>query len=150
MNKIISHRGNISGPEPWYENKPSFIEEARSKGFDVEIDVWFVEGEWFLGHDEPEYITSESFLNREGLWCHAKNIESFNRLLNIGAACFWHEDDKYTLTSNGFIWTYPGMILTKKSICVMPEKYSACSQDLTSCFGICTDYPEKYKKGLAL
>jgi hypothetical protein len=32
----------------------------------------------------------------------------------------------------------------------MPEKYSACSQDLTFCFGICTDYPEKYKKGLAL
>ena len=146
MKKIISHRGNINGREAYKENRPDFIEQAYSKGFDVEIDVWFVGGEWFLGHDEPEYPISESFLKRDGYWCHAKNIEAFEELLNIDATCFWHESDRHTLTSNGFIWTYPGMPLTTRSICVMPENYSACSQDLTFCAGICTDYPIRYKE----
>jgi len=35
----ISHRGNLSGSQPEFENKPAYIVEALNKGFDVEIDV---------------------------------------------------------------------------------------------------------------
>ena len=38
---FISHRGNINGPEPKNENKIEYINEAMSKNFDVEIDLWF-------------------------------------------------------------------------------------------------------------
>ena len=38
---LISHRGNLEGPKAEYENSISYIENAISKGFEVEVDVWF-------------------------------------------------------------------------------------------------------------
>ena len=57
---LISHRGNIDGVKPTKENSPEYILEAISLGYDVEIDVWKVDGKWFLGHDEPEYAIQEA------------------------------------------------------------------------------------------
>ena len=51
MTKIISHRGNLIGVKPECENNPTYIDQAIAEGFDVEIDVWFIDGEFFLGHD---------------------------------------------------------------------------------------------------
>jgi hypothetical protein len=42
--------------------------------------------------------------------------------LNSLIHCFWHSGDDVVLTSRGYLWTYPGKELTKKSICVVPEK----------------------------
>ena len=53
--KIISHRGNLYGREVDNENKPEFIMEALRK-FEVEVDVWFVNDSWFLGHDKPQFL----------------------------------------------------------------------------------------------
>ena len=39
--KFISHRGNLYGPNPKLENKPTYIIEALKMGFDVEVDVFF-------------------------------------------------------------------------------------------------------------
>ena len=36
--KIISHRGNIKGPQPDKENRPSYIDCAIGNGYQVEID----------------------------------------------------------------------------------------------------------------
>ena len=36
---FISHRGNLSGPQPENENKVSYIQAAIDKGFSVEVDV---------------------------------------------------------------------------------------------------------------
>ena len=72
---LISHRGNTSGPRPQEENNPEYIKKALEK-YDVEVDVWYVDEEWFLGHDEPLYRIELEFLKQKGLWCHAKNIES--------------------------------------------------------------------------
>jgi glycerophosphoryl diester phosphodiesterase len=44
---LISHRGNISGPQPKLENTVAYIEQAINQGFDVEIDVWFQDGKFF-------------------------------------------------------------------------------------------------------
>jgi hypothetical protein len=136
---LISHRGNIDGIHPTRENSTEYILEAMSMGYDVEIDVWKVGGKWFLGHDEPEYAIRESFLHKEGLWCHAKNVDALEALLPLGINCFWHQKDYYTLTSNGFIWTYPGLPLVRGSICVMPERYSSGTHDFSTCSGICSD-----------
>ena len=48
---IISHRGNLDGRKPGRENKPDYIQEALDAGYDVEIDVWMINNELFLGHD---------------------------------------------------------------------------------------------------
>jgi hypothetical protein len=42
--KIISHRGNLTNPDPDLENRPDRIEEVISKGFDCEIDVRMEKG----------------------------------------------------------------------------------------------------------
>ena len=46
--KFISHRGNIDGPNPEWENDPSRIEDVLNKGYDVEIDVWKIGAKLFL------------------------------------------------------------------------------------------------------
>lgn len=138
---LISHRGNITGPNPDQENKPQYISATLEQGYDVEIDVWWHDKGFYLGHDAPEYDAKYELLMNPKVWCHAKNIKAFYELLKIRAVCFFHETDQVTLTSNGFIWTYPGMELTPNSICVMPE--NAEYKDI-NCSGICSDFIKKY------
>lgn len=149
---LIAHRGNINGPNPKQENNPSYIDEALNAKFDVEIDIWYDKG-WWLGHDEPKYKTSNDYIISEGsrLWIHCKNLEALYRLSNdkFGerySFCnyFWHENDRFTLTSHGYIWTYPKQLLSRRSVCVLPEL--GYEGNFKKCYGICSDYIEKYKK----
>jgi len=50
--KFISHRGNLAGPMPEFENRPDYIDNALDLGFDVEVDLWSYDNKFFLGHDE--------------------------------------------------------------------------------------------------
>ena len=138
---LISHRGNIDGRNPIYENSDKYCQTAIDKGFNVEIDVWYTDT-WWTGHDRPGYRVSVDFLKKKEVWCHAKNIEALNRLLDLGAHCFFHQNDNVTLTSKGYLWTNPTHQLTEKSICVLPELQSISIDD---CAGICSDYVERYK-----
>jgi hypothetical protein len=143
--KLISHRGNIDGPNLNYENNPLYIIDALTSGYDVEVDVWFVDDDFFLGHDKPTYKIEESFLEKDGLWCHSKNIESLEKmLLNKNIHCFWHQEDRFTLTSKNFIWTFPNNILTKNSICVLPEKSNHSYDEIKICHGVCSDFIKNY------
>ena len=82
------------------------------------------------------------FLKNSRFWCHAKNINALSELERINCHYFWHQEDDFTLTSKGIIWTYPGKYLTNKSICVLPEKTNVKEFD---CLGICSDLIENYK-----
>jgi hypothetical protein len=55
--------------------------------------------------------------------------------------CFFHNNDDYTLTSEGFIWAYPGKMGEKKTIAVMP----ADNFDISNYEGVCSDNIEKYR-----
>lgn len=143
---LISHRGNTNGRVPELENKPDYIDKALQSGYDVEIDIWLIDGQIFLGHDKPQYrITLEWLYERKSeLWIHCKNIESiefFNSLLGT-YNYFWHQEDIVTLTSKNFIWAYPGKQPIKNSISVLPELNN---DDVSKTLGICSDYIEKYK-----
>ena len=145
---LISHRGNLKGPHP-DENHPDYILRALVAGFNVEIDVWFINGKFKLGHDEPTYdFPFELFENHfSKLWLHCKNVEAMvalnefpnENLLNY----FFHQEDDITLTSKGYIWAYPGKQPIKNSIAVMPELNK---DDLTQAIGICSDYIKDYKE----
>jgi hypothetical protein len=144
INKIlISHRGNLDGPNPNLENSPGYLEDALQLGFDVEIDVWFKEDLWFLGHDSPEYPTTFEFLsvNKDRLWIHAKNIQAAEKLSTTKLNWFWHENDVMTLTSWGFIWAYPGKQPIRNSIAVLPETHG---DPLENTLGICSDFISYY------
>ena len=139
---FISHRGNISGIRSNDENNPNYINVALKLGYEVEVDVRFENGKFFLGHDFSQYPVDSEFLLNNKIWCHAKTKDALEALDKIKAHYFWHQEDDYTITSNGFIWTYPGKKLFDKSICVLPEK---CDYKKFDCMGICSDFIEKYR-----
>lgn len=145
----IAHRGNINGPNPELENSPQYIDDAIAQGFHVEVDVWLNNGEFFLGHDEPQYKISLQFIlkRHKVLWIHCKNLESLDILLNYKSLnLFVHDKDIATLTSHNYVWTYPGCkYYPKNSICVMPEWESldlVSSRDVEAkgYIGVCSDY----------
>jgi hypothetical protein len=103
---LISHRGNIKGIEQSQENNPLHIMRALDRGFNVEIDVWYIDSKLYLGHDEPKFLITEHFLRSDKLWCHAKNLEALNFLLKKGVHCFWHQGDDCSVTSKGFVWMH--------------------------------------------
>lgn len=140
----IAHRGNINGKILERENSPDYILEAISKGYDVEIDVWLIKDELYLGHDNPKYIINPSFIENKRLWCHAKNIQALNYCLKNKKKIhsFWHQNDDYTITSNGFLWTYPGKLLVPSSIAVLPELIP--NYNTKNVLGICSDFIVKY------
>lgn len=141
--KLISHRGNINGPILKKENSPDYIKAALSAGFDVEIDVSFNNG-WYLGHDKTDYRIDMDFLSQSGLWIHCKNIAALAILNSYkDLNYFWHQEDDYTLTSKGYIWTYPGKkaIANSKAIIVKPE---INKQNITKFSGVCSDYIANY------
>ena len=141
---FISHRGNINSKIEERENSPQYIQEALGLGLDVEVDVWCVGDELYLGHDEPKYKVDVEFLQNEKLWCHAKNSEALLRMLNHNIHCFWHQNDKMTLTSKKYIWANPDKEYPTFSIAVLPENNA--NSDVTNCLGICSDYISKYKE----
>jgi len=145
--KIISHRGNLNGRKANEENHPEYLRNALKAGFNVEVDVWFVEGKLLLGHDKPLYEINERFLTDERMWCHVKNLSALERLLlNKKINCFWHENDNYALTSKGQIWTHKNNKINKNCIIMS----NSVSINKLECFGICTDFPVKYQKLLKL
>jgi len=147
---LISHRGNLTGPNPEMENNPDYIKEALHSGYDVELDVWLSKGKLLMGHDEPQYEISRRFLTayRNRLWIHCKNVEifvEFKKMDHEGEKLnyFWHQEDTLALTSQGFIWAYPGKQPIEGSIAVMPEVYN---DNLAKVIGVCSDYVKNYKK----
>ena len=139
---LISHRGNLDGKNEKLENHPNYIQVAKKKGFDVEIDVWFQNNNFYLGHDKPQYKIDQNFLEDEKFWCHAKSPEALYELSKINCHYFWHDTDDYTITNKGYIWIYPNKPLLKNGICVLPEE---ATYDNLNCKGICSDFIVKYK-----
>ena len=113
---LISHRGNINGRNPNLENGQRYCQAAIDAGYNVEIDVHFYDGILWTGHDRPQYRVDDDFLLQEEVWCHAKDIMALRRLLELETHCFFHQNDPVTLTSKGYMWTYPTQPLTEKSL----------------------------------
>jgi len=151
--KVISHRGNLNGPNKQAENTIESIKSAINLGFDVEIDVWYIDNILYLGHDSDSLIADynlKNFLleNSSKLWIHCKNIESLVQLLNFNKLnLFGHSNDEYVLTSKHNIFCKPGVPTNEKSIIVMPEMSPFYSEEsFDNCYGVLTDYPVNIKE----
>jgi hypothetical protein len=139
--KLISHRGNLYGPNLEKENQPQYIMKALASGYDVEIDVWFIDGIVYLGHDKPQYEVERNFIMDERLWCHAKNLDALHFMLKYNTInCFWHQNDDRTITSKGYIWTYPNKEVTNKSVVVVLNETIPTQYDKNELYGTCGDY----------
>lgn len=141
--RLIAHRGLFEGPNSEIENSPDQIKIALSKGFNVEVDVWYEDNQWLTGHDKPVYKVSLDWLKNENFWIHCKNEEAFEQMTYQSPQLnyFWHQTDCYTLTSANIPWIYPGKKLIKTGICVLPElNYNLKETKKLKVYGFCSDY----------
>ena len=145
--KLIAHKGNINGPDPSKENTPEQIEYCIKNGYDVEIDLRYDEltRNMWLGHDEPQYPVTWYWLAQHvhKLWIHCKDFKTLNEFASKtnGYNYFWHQDDDFTLTSRGYVWTYPGKEVGVKSVLVDLNGDNIDQE----CYGICSDFVGKLK-----
>jgi hypothetical protein len=137
----------MNGPNPSNENSPNYIKSAIDKGYDCEIDFWFIKEELFLGHDKPMYKIEEKFLFdlSSKLWIHCKNLGALEFVTRADGFLngFWHQQDSYTLTTKGFIWTYPNQPTTYKSILVHLNYYDPQFAK-NPIAGVCSDFMAKH------
>ena len=148
----ILHRGNHAGPNS-IENNPDKLLSLIGKGYEIEIDLWYKDKKFFLGHDFPEYEIEESYLEYSGFWIHCKDATTleYMTLNKKHLHYFYHTTEDYVLTSKGYIWCYIGKPALENSVIVMPEKSlsSYTWEELVSknCI-ICSDYLDVYIKPL--
>jgi hypothetical protein len=143
--KLISHRGNIVGPNPSRENSPSYIDTAISAGYDVEIDVNVINGVIYLGHDTPDYEVTKNWLikRKDKLWIHCKNLEAATILsgLDVSLQLFCHTADPFVLTSNGYIWVHDLKLnLTNRTIIPLLNEDDIYAYHGKIVYGVCTDF----------
>jgi hypothetical protein len=144
--RIISHRGNLKGRIPERENTPSYIDSAIACGYEVEIDVRYINGQFMLGHDAPEIAVNAAWLlNRKSkIWIHSKDVLTIVELRNLDNTfqTFCHTRDPFVLTSTGHIWIHD-LTLELGSHAIIPlltkEEVILYSGEIV--YAICTDYP---------
>jgi hypothetical protein len=112
----------------------------------VEIDVWDIDGEFWLGHDGPQYkVTWNWFFKRQdNLWLHCKNVEAAKTCEIFQSFC--HTGDPYSYTSNKKIWlhdveqTFDDKTIIPLLDWEMVDSFKTHIKDEVP-YGICTDYP---------
>ena len=137
---LIAHRGNVNGAKHELENSPKYLENLILCGQHIEIDLWLVDGEFWLGHDGPQHKINPEYLEYENFWIHAKNLQALEFLTSTDYKYFWHEEDDFTLTSNNKIWTYPNKDATKQSIVVCNTLEECIKYIDKGVYGVCSDY----------
>jgi hypothetical protein len=171
--RLISHRGNLNGPDESRENNPLYVAAAIDAGFKCEVDLWVIESSLprveedekfmlFLGHDKPQYRITEELLLDFGpfLFVHCKNADALlycKRNPEWIPEFFWHQTDQYTMTSLGTVWSYPTAMwlpFPEMQVIACPEMINTKDMILTQMeylpsIAICTDYPQWYADKLA-
>ena len=141
--KYIAHRGNISGKQPTFENKDEYLKHAYYEcGHDIELDICMHRGILYYGHDDCQEPADTNFIQSPGVFCHAKDFDALTELLNMRTNCFWHQQDSVTLTSQNYIWCFPGnYIMNKKAIWIDLEGMNIPLPDQVpnSIYGYCGD-----------
>lgn len=149
--KLIAHRGNIIGPNIDDENTIEQIDKCIENGYDVEIDLRYdvLSQKFWLGHDKPKNVISffELAKRSQYLWIHCKDIDTLDFMTRTNFNYFWHQNDDYTMTSHGHIWSYPGKTYTPSTVIVMPEECDISWDVLkaTDCYAVCSDYVSNLK-----
>ncbi len=149
---LVAHRALLNGKKDG-ENHPEQIEYCLNHGLDVEIDVWYTDDSFWLGHDQPQYRVDIDFLQLPNLWLHCKNIESAKLLRHYTwLNSFIIDKDDYTFTTKNWLWLSPTYGYSiRNAICVMPEdpRWKFNSDHLLDFAGICSDNVYYYRDYVA-
>jgi len=150
--RVISHRGNVFGPGSQCERKN--IERAYELGYDVELDVWIVNEQFYVGHDEPLYELPLEWIDSamaDRTWFHAKNIFAYNALKGLGVRTFMHADESWA-PIGALQWHHPRLndSITFKENDVVLDVNGHARIDIervrkTPPYAICTDWADDWK-----
>lgn len=129
LQQFIAHRNNLDGKFAPDENKPEKIDELNRKGIPCEIDVWYRDNTYWLGHDAPEtQVTFDWLMQYLPLrLIHCKDWKSLDKLhrecgrLGYNVNLFYHTVEDYAMTSRGQIIVHPDQPCLPDSIEMMPE-----------------------------
>lgn len=146
IKNIISHRGNIDGPNEDLENTVEYIREAAKK-FRVEIDVWYIDGKFFLGHDKPGDEIDKLFLLSDALIVHCKNYEALVELkkFSMVEAFFQSGDDIVLTTKNNLLYhssIQPEQTCTDDYLVILGPNDSSSDPKCS----VITDFPLTYRR----
>ena len=145
---LISHRGNTNRVDDNRENTRSYIQEAIDRGFDVEIDIWYFDNKFWLGHDKLEKEVSINWIlkRKSRLWIHCKNFKALTKLIDTELRVFYHKKEAYVVISDKHIWAHNLKSVDDKCIIPLLDKNKlenwkrrtiAKSSEV---YGICSDY----------
>lgn len=141
---LISHRGNLGSLDPSKENSPHYIDEAILSEYDVEIDVRYIDGKLYLGHDTPDYETSLEWLlgRKHNLWVHCKNFAALSYLIDKELRTFYHQKENHTIINNcNLIWSHQLDEANEKSIIpLLSEEDIINHNSYIPVYGICSDF----------
>ena len=144
MTMYIAHRGNLEGRVAEHENDPAYLQEAIDEGYVVEVDLWNIDGQLKLGHDEKFHnVTFDWLLERKPfILNHCKNREALDTCLRGWLHAFWHTDEDYVLTTLGYTVGYPGKeSVGQEFILGVPERvYALDDIKHRITFGVMSDY----------
>jgi len=158
--KLISHRGNISAVIPERENSQMYIQEAIDAGYDVEIDVRYINGILYLGHDQPEYAIELSWLieRKHSLWIHTKNYAALSFLIELNLRVFFHQKEEHTIINHcNMIWSHNLMEADSRSVVplISLQDITDAKNDvypgfsaarLKHVYGVCSDFISELKE----
>jgi YrbI family 3-deoxy-D-manno-octulosonate 8-phosphate phosphatase len=148
MLTMLSHRGNLNGSIPKLENSPEYILSASLK-YNVEIDVWYENSRFYLGHDKPTYEVDKFFLFNSKYLIHCKSLETFIELKDYSKLeVFYQEDDLISMTSRGRAVLHSSAFSKKfeSSRIIQVHLGSSPKDSLLPIHGtILTDYPDTFK-----
>ena len=152
LHRHICHRGNLFEKIKEEENVPAILDARDLTNYDVEIDIWWHEGELWLGHDRPETKTTMEWLSASPRrLIHAKDGKTFEHLLSeigkrgLNMHIFYHTMEDYILTNKGLVIVCPGIPLLQGSLCMMPEMDRVSREQRDKLFAICSDREDAYK-----
>jgi hypothetical protein len=146
---LISHRGNVDGMNPDRENSIPYINGALNLGFSVMVDVWFVGGTLALGNHRPQYGINAEFLRNPQIICKARSAATLNALMDMDLHCFANDRDDYSVTTEGYVWIYPGCASPPRGILYMPEFNYKDVRDVADigCAGVCSNWIIRISEG---
>lgn len=136
---LIAHRGNYNSVQSDRENTISYLHQAISHGYDIEVDIRLTSEGFMLGHDAPVYpITKSQIKEMSGYaWFHAKNYGALVALADEGHHVFAHDQDPWALTSRNIIWSHNHHYNPKGIVC-MPD-VAVDQKIIAAAIGVCHD-----------
>jgi len=134
----ILHRGNSEGSD--CENNPQILYKRLEEGWDIEIDVWKINGDLYLGHDCPQTLIgiNEPLLSNPLTWIHCKNLDAYfyfrEHTQTEKYHFFSHDKDDFAITSKGLIWSNIGREINSSGTIRVTKSNEKNG------IGICTDW----------